>query len=151
MEEEEEYRSCCALQNPTTATATSLPSLPFLLPDCLVLPTCRGENGREKGGGKKKQHLIRSSYSTSFKGTLNDVFLGGDNCTLLLMHKEALSRGGVRTGCGYSCARSGWPRFGRRESPTRSGGLSPSPFFFVVGGWGLQRQKGGGQRLGSDL
>lgn len=57
-----------------------LPSLPFLLPDCLASPHV------------EKTHLIRSSYSTSFKGTLNDVFLGGDNCTLLLMQKEPLSR-----------------------------------------------------------
>lgn len=57
-----------------------LPSLPFLLPDCLASPHV------------EKTHLIRSSYSTSFKGTLNDVFLGGDNYTLLLMQKEPLSR-----------------------------------------------------------
>lgn len=57
-----------------------LPSLPFLLPDCLASPHV------------EKNHLIRSSYSTSFKGTLNDVFLGGDNYTLLLMQKEPLSR-----------------------------------------------------------
>lgn len=57
-----------------------LHSLFFLLPDCLASPHI------------EKTHLIRSSYSTSFKGTLNDVFLGGDNYTLLLMQKEPLSR-----------------------------------------------------------
>lgn len=57
------------------------PSMPFLLPDCLASPHI------------EKTHLIRSSYSTSFKGTLNDVFFGGDNYTLFLMQKEPLSCG----------------------------------------------------------
>lgn len=66
---------------PTPPPPSFLPSLPFLLPDCLASPHV-----------EKNPHLIRSSYSTSFKGTLNDVFLGGDNYTLLLMQKEPLSR-----------------------------------------------------------
>lgn len=70
---------------PAAAAAAAPPfplaSPPFLLPDCPASPHI-----------EKKQHLIRSSYSTSFKGTLNDVFLGGDNYTLLLMQKEPLAR-----------------------------------------------------------
>lgn len=76
-EEEEEVQELLSNHPPPPSF---LHSLFFLLPDCLASPHI------------EKTHLIRSSYSTSFKGTLNDVFLGGDNYTLLLMQKEPLSR-----------------------------------------------------------
>jgi len=52
-------------QLPPITPPSFLPSMPFLLPDCLASSHI----------DKKKPHLIRSSYSTSFNGTLNDVFL----------------------------------------------------------------------------
>lgn len=80
----EEVQELLSNRSPTSLLPPPPPSfllsMPFLLPDCLASPHI-----------EKKTHLIRSSYSTSFKGTLNDVFFRGDNYTLFLMQKEPLS------------------------------------------------------------
>lgn len=66
-------------------------------------------------------------------------FWGGDNCTLLLMHKEPLSRGVERAGAqDADTAALGMASFRRSaeeegERQIRRGGLSPSPFYCVGG------------------
>lgn len=104
----DEYRSCCALQTPYNPP--SLP--PHLHPACLsccltaLFYPHAGERKTEKRGRGKKQHLIRSSYSTSFKGTLNDVFLGRRQLHIT-SHAQGTTESCGCTGCGYSCARDG--------------------------------------------
>lgn len=122
----------------------SHPACLFLLPDCLVLPTCRREKGREKREGKK-QHLIRSSYSTSFKGTLNDVFLGRRQLHIT-SHAQGTTESWRRAGAqDADTAALGMASFlrseeeGARERRTRRGGRSPSPFFC---GGGRSGEKG---------
>lgn len=80
-------------------------------------------------------------------------FWGGDNCALLLMHKEALSRGGVRVHRMRIQLRSGWPRFsGRRRRTERDGFaavVSPLHLSFVV--VGAAAKKGGGWATTSEF
>lgn len=89
------------------------------------------ERERKEGGGKK--HLIRSSYSTSFKGTLNDVFLGRRQLHIT-SHAQGTSESWRRAGAqDADTAALGMASFLRSEEEgerrIRRGGLSPSPFF----------------------
>lgn len=69
-------------------------------------------------------------------------FWGGDNCTLLLMHKEPVSRGGVRVHRMRIQLRSGWPRFSGRRRKERDGFaavVSPLHLSFVAAGAAAKR------------
>lgn len=113
------------------STSLSLSLRPACLSCCLTASFYphAGERKGEKRGRGEKQHLIRSSYSTSFKGTLNDVFLGRRQLHIT-SHAQGTTESCLCTGCGYSCARDGLvvPVGGERERRTRRGGLLPVPF-----------------------
>lgn len=133
------------------------PSLhPACLSYCLTAsfyPHAAERKGEKRGRGKK-QHLIRSSYSTSFKGTLNDVFLGRRQLHIT-SHAQGTTESWRRacgcTGCGYSCARDGLVSplggGGRREARSPRWSL---PFTFLLW-WRVQRREGGGRATTSEF
>lgn len=144
----EEYRSCCARQTPCLSPSFPPSLQPACLSYCLTASFYphAGERKGEKRGRGKKQHLIRSSYSTSFKGTLNDVFLGRRQLHIT-SHAQGTSESWRRAGAqDADTAALGMASFLRSEEEEegerriRRGGLSPSPFFL----WQrAQRQKRG--------